>query len=264
MVSSAPNISASITFCKLLCAFLPPSWVTSSLVPLGSVLLISSAALRILVATVTVLASRERVTEMPTFGRPLRMLKPASSAKPSEILATWPRRTISLPRRFRTICSNSAGDSMRPTSRILCSSSGPLMRPTGAVAFCARSAATTSVTETLYSRSFSARSRTESSRRSDPLTLTVATPSMARNLSARISSARRDISACVCVADDNAICMMGCVDGSIRRKIGSRISAGSLCLTEAIALRISSEASIMFFLKLKIITMLAALSPAVD
>jgi hypothetical protein len=41
-------------------------------------------------ATVTVLASRERVTEMPTLGLPLRRLKPESSAKPSSTVATCP------------------------------------------------------------------------------------------------------------------------------------------------------------------------------
>ena len=40
--------------------------------------------------------------------------------------------------------------------------------------------------------------------------------------------------------------MIGCADGSMRCKIGSRISTGSLWRTEAIALRISSEASAMF------------------
>ena len=264
IVSTAPNISASITFCKLLCAFFPPSWVISSLDPVGNALLISATTVRTLLATVTVLASRERVMEIPTFGWALRTLKLLSSAKPSAIVATCPRRTTSLPRRLSTICSNSAGDSMRPTRRILCSSSVPLTRPTGAVVFCARNAATTSVTETLYSRSFSARSSTDNSRRSEPLTLTVATPSMARNLSASVSSARRDISAWVWLAADKAICMIGCVAGSIRRRMGSRISTGSLCRIEAIELRISSEASIMFFLKLKMMTMLAELSLAVE
>ena len=88
IVNTAPNINASMTFCRLLCASLPPSCVTSSLAPGGSVLLISSTSLRTLSATVTVLASRERVTEMPTFGLPLRRLKPESSAKPSAIVAT--------------------------------------------------------------------------------------------------------------------------------------------------------------------------------
>jgi hypothetical protein len=41
----------------------------------------------------------------------------------------------------------------------------------------------------------SARSSTESSRRSDPFTYTTATPSMPRNWSASTSSARREISA---------------------------------------------------------------------
>ena len=153
---------------------------------------------------------------------------------------------------------------MRPTRRMLCSSSGPRTRPTGAVVFCARKAATTSVTETLNSRNFSARSNTESSRRSEPLTLTVATPSMPRNLSASTSSARREISACVCTDDDSAICIIGCVPGSMRRRMGSRISMGNLWRTEAIELRISSEASIMFFLKLKMMTMVAELSLAVE
>ena len=264
MVSTAPNISASMTFCRLLCASLPPSCVTSSFDPGGRVLLISSTSLRTLLATETVLASRERVTDMPTFGLPLRKLNPDNSAKPSAIVATCPRRTTSLPRRFSTICSNSAGDSMRPTRRMLCSSSGPLTRPTGEVVFWLRSAPTTSVTETLYSRSFSARSNTDSSRLSEPLTFTTATPSMARNLSASWSSASREISACDCLVDDNAICMIGWADGSILRKIGSRISTGNLWRTDAIALRISSEASTMFFLKLKMMTMLALLSLAVE
>jgi hypothetical protein len=111
-----------------------------------------------------VLASRVRVIDRPTLGLPLRSEKPLSSAKPSRTVATWPRRTSSLPRRLMTICSNSAGDSMRPTSRMLWSSSAPRTLPTGAVAFCARSAATTSVTETANSRSFSACSSTDSAR----------------------------------------------------------------------------------------------------
>ncbi len=260
----APKTSASITFLRLFSASSPPSCVTSSLVPSGSVLLISATILRIFVATVTVLASRERVTAMPTLGWPLRRLKPESSAKPSATLATCPRRTTSLPRRLRTMLSNSAGDSMRPTRRMLCSSSAPLTRPTGAVVFCARSAATTSVTEMLYSRSFSARSSTESSRRSAPFTLTTATPSIERKRSARTSSASREISACDCDLAESAICMIGCADGSMRLRIGSRISMGSLCRTEAMAFLISSEASTMFFLKLKMMTTWALLSAEVE
>ena len=135
MVSTAPNISDSITLSRLLCASSPPSRVTSSLVPLGSVLFTSAIRVRTLLATLTVLASRERVTEMLTLGCPLRTLKLAGSAKPSAIVATCARRTTSLPRRRITILSNSSGDSMRPTRRMLCSSSGPLTRPTGEVVF---------------------------------------------------------------------------------------------------------------------------------
>ncbi len=68
------------------------------------------------------------------------------------------------------------------------------MRPTGAVVFWARSAFTTSVTDTLYSRSFCALSKTESSRCKEPFTFTTATPSIARNRSASTSSANREIS----------------------------------------------------------------------
>ena len=50
----------------------------------------------------------------------------------------------------------------------------------------------------------------------------------------------------------------------MRRRMGSRISIGNLWRTEAIELRISSEASIMFFLKLKMMTMVAELSLAVE
>ena len=74
-------------------------------------------------ATETVLASRERVIDMPTLGRPLRWLRPVSSAKPSRTSASWPRRTTSSPRRRTTICSNSAGDSMRPNSQMSASPS---------------------------------------------------------------------------------------------------------------------------------------------
>ena len=163
-----------------------------------------------------------------------------------------------------TMSLNSRGDSMRPTRRMLCSSSWPFTRPTGAVVFCARSAFTTSVTDTLNSRSFSARSSTESSRRSAPFTLTVATPSMERKRSARTSSVNREISACFWTVEETASCMIGCADGSILCRIGSRISMGSLWRTAAMALRISSAASLMFFLKLKMMTTCAWLSAAVE
>ncbi len=249
---------------RLFCALTPPSCVTSSRVPSGSVLSMSATSLRTSSATHTVLASRERVIDRPTFGRPLRTEKPVSSAKPSCTVATCPRRTTSLPRRLMTICSNSAGDSMRPTSRMLWSSSLPRTLPTGAVAFWLRSAFTTSVTDTPNSRSFSARSSTESSRRSEPLTLTTATPGMARKRSASWSSARCEMSAWLCSVADSASCMMGCADGSTRCSTGSRISIGSLWRTVPIALRTSSAASIMFLSNLKTITMRAWLSPAVE
>ena len=127
-----------------------------------------------------------------------------------------------------TICPKADGLSMRPTSRMLWSSSVPRTLPTGAVAFWARSAATTSVTETWYSRSFSLFSSTDSSRFSDPLTLTTATPGRPRNLSASWSSARREMSAWLSVLDDSASCMMGCAPGSTRCRMGSRISVGNL------------------------------------
>jgi hypothetical protein len=57
-----------------------------------------------------------------------------------------------LVRRRITICSNSAGASMRPTADALVSSA-PRTLPTGAVVFCARSALTTSVTGSVL-RSF--------------------------------------------------------------------------------------------------------------
>ena len=179
-------------------------------------------------ATLTVLASRVRVTDKPTLGLPLRTDWLVSSAKPSFTVANWARRMVSVPLRRTTICSNSAGDSMRPTSRMLWSSSVPRTLPTGAVAFCARRAATTSFTETPYSRSFCACSSTLSSRRSAPLTLTTATPGTPRRRSANWSSARREISAWLCTLEDSASCMMGWAEGSSRCSTGSRISTGSL------------------------------------
>ncbi len=74
IVSPAPKMSASTTFFRLLSASSPPSWVTSSFVPAGSVLLTSCNTSRTRAATVTVLASRERMIERPTFGRALRKL----------------------------------------------------------------------------------------------------------------------------------------------------------------------------------------------
>ena len=50
----------------------------------------------------------------------------------------------------------------------------------------------------------------------------------------------------------------------MRLRIGSRISIGSLWRTEATALRISSAASAMFFLKLKMMTICAVLSEEVE
>ena len=253
-----------MTLLRLFCASLPPSCVTSSLVPAGSVLLMVSVSLRMSLATATVLASRERVTEMPTLALPLRSEKLFRSANPSSMLATWPRRMSSSPRRLTTTWLKPDGDSMRPTSRMLWSSSTPRTLPTGAVVFWLRSAATTSATETLNSRSFSARSSTVSSRLSAPLTLTMATPLMPRNRSANWSSARREISAWLCCVADKASCMMGWADGSMRWMMGSRISLGSLWRTAAMAPRTSSAASIMFLLKLKITTRRALLSLAVE
>jgi hypothetical protein len=107
----------------------------------------------------------------------------------------------------------------------------PRTLPPGAVVFWARRAATTSVTEIEYSRSFSACSSTDNSRRSEPLTLTVATPGMPLNWSAKVVSARREIAACVCLVDDKANCTIGCAAGSTRVSTGSRISVGSLWRT---------------------------------
>ncbi len=262
-MSPAPKTNAWITLSRLSCASRPPSRVTSSFVPAGSVAPISSTSLRTPAATDTVLASRVRVMDRLTFGLPLRTEMLLNSAKPSSTVATCPRRTSSLPRRRMTICSNSAGDSMRPTSRMLWSSSSPRTLPTGAVAFCARSAATTSVTETENSRSFSACSSTDSSRRSAPPTFTAATPGMARKRSASWSSARREISAWLCWVDESASCMIGCAAGSRRCSTGSRISSGSLWRTEPMALRTSSAASTMSLSKLKTSTSRALPSAAV-
>ena len=146
---------------------------------------------------------------------------------------------------------------MRPTSRMLWSSSVPRTLPTGAVVLCARSAVTTSVTEIENSRSFSARSSTDSSRLSEPFTLTIDTPGMARKRSPRSSSARREIVACDCTVLDSAMSMIGCEPGSMRVSTGSRISSGSLWRTAPIALRTSSAASTMFLSKLKISTISA-------
>ncbi|MNN74583.1 hypothetical protein D3C81_1907940 [compost metagenome] len=90
---------------------------------------------RILLATLTVDASRTRVMEMPTLGLPLRMLRLLTSAKPSSMVATCARRTISSPRRLITTFSKSLGDSMRPTRRMLFSSRIPRTLPTGAFVF---------------------------------------------------------------------------------------------------------------------------------
>jgi len=228
MVSTAPSTSDSITLFRLCWAFSPPSRVTCRIVPFGKVLLISATMSRILLATLTVDASRTRVIEIPTFGLPLRTLRLLISAKPSWMVATCARRTISSPRRLITTCSKSDGDSMRPTRRMLFSSRVPRTLPTGAFVFWLRRAVTTSLTETLYSRNFSARSSTDSSRFSEPPTFTSATPSTARKRSDSTSSARREISAWLCELDDRASCMIGSAPGSMRCRIGSRISSGSL------------------------------------
>jgi hypothetical protein len=58
--------------------------------------------------------------------------------------------------------------------------------------------------------------------------------------------------------------MMGCAPGSTRVSTGSRISIGNLWRTLPIALRTSSAASTMFLSKLKISTISALPSLAVE
>jgi hypothetical protein len=70
MVRPAPKISACTTLLRLSSASSPRSLVISSTLPSGRVLLIFSTSSRTFSATVTVLASRERITDMPTSGRP--------------------------------------------------------------------------------------------------------------------------------------------------------------------------------------------------
>ncbi len=132
------------------------------------------------------------------------------------------------PVRLTGIWLNSPGDSMRPTRRMLWSSSDPRILPTGAVAFCARSAETTSVTDTPYSRSFWECSSTDSSRVRAPVTSTTETPGIARKRSASWSSAMCEISAWLKVFDDSASDITGSAAGSTRVSTGSRISTGSL------------------------------------
>jgi hypothetical protein len=189
-------MSDSITLFRLLCASLPPSRVMLRVLPFGSSLLISATSSRTFLAIDTVEASRVRTIEIPTFGAPLWIEALSMSAKPSRISATWFRRTMVSPLRLTTTCEKSSGRSMRPIRRMPFSSSVPRTLPTGALVFWVRKAFVTSAADTLYSRSLSARSRTDNSRRSEPLTLTVETPSIARKRSASTSSARRDSSAC--------------------------------------------------------------------
>ena len=144
------------------------------------------------------------------------------------MVAICPSWTTWSPLRLTPICSNSAGDPIRPTKRILWSLNSPLILPAGALVFWMRKALTTSLMETLYSRSFWACNNTDNSRCNAPLIETVATPSMALNFSAKRSSAKREISAKLCVVDDNAIVIIGSAEGSTRCKTGSRISVGNL------------------------------------
>ncbi len=74
IVSAAPKTSASTTLLRLLSASRRRPRSISSFVPLGSVPLISFVSSRTPLPTDTVLASRARVTEMLTFGCPLRRL----------------------------------------------------------------------------------------------------------------------------------------------------------------------------------------------
>ena len=68
-MSPAPKISASITLFRLFCASLPPSLRDLELGALGQRLVDLLDLLRApRSATDTVLASRERVTDRPTFG----------------------------------------------------------------------------------------------------------------------------------------------------------------------------------------------------
>jgi hypothetical protein len=145
----------------------------------------------------TVEASRERMTEMPTFGLPLRMDRLSMSAKPSLISATWFRRTMVSPLRLTTTCENlpdarcgrPGGCPSRPVAAHLADRRIGVLGAQGVGDLADRD---------VVLAQLSARSSTDSSRRSEPLTLTLATPSMARKRSASTSSARREISAWLC------------------------------------------------------------------
>jgi len=228
IVSTAPSTSDSITLFRLPWASSPPSYEMSSLVPAGRSLRICSISARTFLAMATVDASRERMIWIATLGLPLRIDALSMSAKPSLMSATWFRRTMVSPLRLTTTCEKSSGRSIRPTRRMPFSSSSLRTLPTGAFVFWRDSAFATSLTETLYSRSFSEWSSTDSSRRREPFTCTLATPSTARKRSASWSSARREISAWLCELDDRARFMIGWADGSTLRSTGSRISVGSL------------------------------------
>ena len=86
---------------------------------------------------------------------------------------------------------------------------------------------------------------------------------MPRKRSDSLSSASRDNSAWLSTELLSAICRIGWAPGSARLMTGSRISTGSLWRIDAMALRTSSAASIMFFEKSKISTTVALPSRAV-
>ena len=221
-------MSASITLRRLFSASLPPSCVTSSLVPFGKRLVDLGHHVADLVGDgdrARVARARDRKADVGVAvaqaeARELReaVLDGGDLAQAHDLVAVaLEDDVVEFLRRL---------DAAHEADALLVERALDAAHRRGGVLL--RSAFTTSVTETLYSRSFSARSSTESSRRSDPFTFTTATPSMARKRSASKSSARREISAWLCVSEESASCMMGCADGSMRVRIGSRISIGSL------------------------------------
>ncbi len=184
---------------------------------------------------------------MPTAWLSLKSASVRGSSVPSRTVATCPSRIAWPLRSATTTLAKSSGVSSRPFRRMVCSSSFPVMRPTGAARFCAWSACTTCSTLNPAAWSAAGLSSTVSSRSMPPTTVTCATPGTERSSRTTVGSAMRESCVAGSVSEVSVSETMGMSAGSNRVRMGSSISFGRSARLLEMASRMSCEACWMSF-----------------
>ncbi len=226
-VSTAPSTSALCTLFTELVTRCPLFLITVRVAPCGFTTESSVATLLSTAsATAVVLYPLVFLISMPTASLPLYSASVRCSSMPSSAVATSPRRTTRPPFSATTRLMKSCGPSRRPRRRIVRSSSAPFTRPTGTARLPCCSAPTTCGTETPAAKRRCGSRFTVSSRFTDPVTDTSATPGIARSSRVIPGSASNVSCAGDSVFDDRPSVTMGASVGLNLRRIGSSISCG--------------------------------------